>query len=150
MSIIIPLFLAGLRISTECPEIIFGSKAKDSTKYRIFTFCLTPILRLLLNLKLHKYYLLESLNLGSEEIYSMKSEIKFHLRNMEKLELGLETVNQLSIQMILLLNALTETRTSEGFKVIFEDGLNLWSSLLLSLSILWSFCKYFSLANNTF
>ena len=78
--------------------------------------------------------------MGSEEIYSMKSEIKFHLRNMEKLELGLETVNQLSIQMILLLNALTESRTSEGFEVIFEDGLNLWSSLLLSLSILWSFC----------
>ena len=143
MSIVIPLILAGLRISIECPEIIFGSKARDSIKYRFFTFCLTPILRILFNLKLHKYYLMETLNLGSEEIYSKKSEIKFHLRNMEKLELGLETVNQLSIQMILLLNALTETRTSEGFKVIFEDGLNLWSSLLLSLSILWSFCKYF-------
>ena len=141
MSIIIPLFLSGLRLSTECPEIIFGSRAKNSNKYKFFTFCLTPILRLLLNLKLHIYHLMETLNLGDEETYSKKSEIKFYLRSMEKLELGLETVNQLSIQMVLLLNALTETRISEGFNVIFKDGSNLWSSILLSLSILWSFCS---------
>ena len=81
---------------------------------------------------------MDTLNLGDEEIYSKKSEIKFYLRSMEKLELGLETVNQLSIQMVLLLNALTETRISEGFNVIFKDGSNLRSSILLSASILWT------------
>ena len=111
MSIVIPLFLSGLRLSTECPEIIFGSRAKNSNKYIFFTFCLTPILRLLLNLKLHIYHLMETLNLGDEEIYSKKSEIKFYLRSMEKLELGLETGFQFAGQLILFLLTMTETET---------------------------------------
>ena len=140
-SIVFPQFLAGLRISTQCPSIIFGSKSKEEPiKYGVLTFCLTPILRLLISLKLHIFHLMERLNLANENLYKKKSELKYHLRNMEKLELGLETIYQLSLQLVLLLNAVSETRTNHGLNVVFgtEENTSSFKLALLALSIMWS------------
>lgn len=141
-TVLLPLLLAGIRISIQCPNIIFGdadSENNNSVKNGCITFCLTPLLRLLMSLKLHTFYLIEKLGLDTKGLYKQKSNIKYHLRQMDKLELGMETIYQLCIQLILLFNALSETRTSEGFSSIFEDGQNVWSSILLSFSISWSF-----------
>ena len=60
--------------------------------YGFFTFCLSPLLSLLLHLKLKMFHLMEKVRLDSEDMYSKKSLIKYHLRNNIKLELGLETI----------------------------------------------------------
>ena len=113
---------------------------KQRIKYGFFTFCLSPVLYLLLHLKLHTFELREQLNLENEDHFRQKSEIKYHQRNLIKLELGLETINQLALQLILLLNAISETRTNEGFNVIFEDDVTQWTIILyLILSNTWGF-----------
>ena len=109
-SIILPQLLAGLQIAIVCPGLLFDLQAKtmslkQSVKYGIFTFFLSPLLTLLLNLKLQMFRLMEKLKLDNEDMYNKKSLIKYHLRNTIKLELGLETIYQLSIQLILLFNA---------------------------------------------
>ena len=83
---------------------------------------------------------MERLNLANENLYKKKSELKYHLRNMEKLELGLETIYQLSLQLVLLLNALSETRTNHGLNVVFgtEENISSFKLALLALSIMWS------------
>lgn len=108
-------------------------------KSRCLTFFFTPFLRLLMNLKMHVLDLQEKLQIDTADHYKEKSIVKYHLRNMGKLELGLETIYQLQLQLILLFNALSKTRTNEGFNVIFEDGQNVWSTVLLTLSSIWSF-----------
>ena len=109
-SIILPQLLAGLQIAIVCPGLLFDLQAKtmtlkQSVKYGFFTFCLSPLLSLLLHLKLQMFHLMEKLKLDNEDMYNKKSLIKYHLRNTIKLELGLETIYQLSIQLLLLFNA---------------------------------------------
>ena len=109
-SIILPQLLAGLQIAIVCPSLLFDLEAKtmslkQSVRYGLFTFCLSPLLSLLLHLKLQMFHLMGKLKLDNEDIYNKKSLIKYHLRNAIKLELGLETIYQLSIQLILLFNA---------------------------------------------
>ena len=146
VSIILPPFLAGLRIAFECPTLLFNIQQPmnlsilENLKYGICTFCLSPLLSLLLNLKLQMFHLLEKLKLDDEEMYKQKTLIKYHFRNTIKLELGFETIYQLAIQLILLFNAISETRTNEAFDVIFNDDFAKWTivtSLILSTS--WSF-----------
>ena len=113
---------------------------KQKIKYGFFTFCLSPLLSLLLNLKCQMLYLKEKLNLENEELYKQKSEFKYHLRSIIKLELGLETIFQLTLQLILLFNATSETRTNEAFNVVFNDDLAKWTIVVsLMLSTMWSF-----------
>ena len=81
---------------------------------------------------------MEKINLANENLYYKKSQLKYYLRNMEKLELGLETIYQLSLQLVLLLNALSETRTSHGLNEVFGTEDNIGSLILLTLSIIWS------------
>jgi hypothetical protein len=55
------------------------------------------------------------------------------------LELGLETIYQLSGQLILLGLAFTETATDEGFQTVFEEGTSNLTITFLVISNLWSF-----------
>ena len=134
--------LASIRVSISNPNLIFGAKTssrKTAIIYGVVIICLTPFLPLIIGLQLQILYLKERLIKGNEDLSNSRSMLKFHLYNMVKLELGLESIHQLSLQMILMFNALTETGTSEGFRVIFKEGLDVWSIILLSLSIMWSF-----------
>ena len=49
-------------------------------------------------------------------------KMKWELCQFVKLELGMETVYQVALQIILLLMALTSTGTEEGFTEIFKEG----------------------------
>ena len=51
----------------------------------------------------------------------------------------METIYQLSGQLILLGLALTETATDEGFRTVFEEGMSTLTITLLIFSNLWSF-----------
>ena len=53
--------------------------------------------------------------------------------------MGLETIYQLSGQLILLGLAFTETATDEGFQTVFEEGTSTLTMTLLIISNLWSF-----------
>ena len=48
--------------------------------------------------------------------------MKWEVCQFVKLELGMETVYQVALQIILLLMALTSTATEEGFTEIFKEG----------------------------
>ena len=75
----------------------------------------------------------------TEAIIIAKEELKQSLNIHVKLELGLETIYQLSGQLILLFLAYTETPTQNGLKTIFNDGLDPWNLTLLITSIILSF-----------
>ena len=64
-----------------------------------------------------------------------KRLLNFHM----KLELGLETVYQLSGQLILLAMSFSDTTTNEGFKTAFEVGTSYVIITFLIVSNLWSF-----------
>ena len=103
--------MAGIRLSIRSPGLIFGIKVKtmkESIKYGVFTLCLTPLLPLILSLKLQIIYLKDKLVKGNKNLSQQRYELKYHLYNMVKLELGLETINQLAAQLIFLFNALSE------------------------------------------
>ena len=92
------------------PGLIFGmniSTTKEAIKYGFLTFCLSPLLPLILSLKLQIIYLKDKVR-GNENLNKQRYELKYHLYNMVKLELGLETINQLAAQLIFLFNALSE------------------------------------------
>ena len=83
---------------------------------------------------------MERLNLENEDLYKLKSKLNYHLRNTIKLELGVETIYQLALQLILLLLAKSETRTTEAFDVIFKNDFSKWTiTVSLILSTAWSF-----------
>ena len=103
--------MAGIRFSIKSPGLIFGTKVntkKETIKYGFFTFCLTPLLPLILSLKLQIIHLKDKLVNGDEKLNQQRYELKYHLFTMVKLELGLETINQLAAQLIFLFNALSE------------------------------------------
>ena len=48
--------------------------------------------------------------------------IKWEVCQFVKLELGMETIYQLALQLILLLMTMTITATEDGFTEIFKEG----------------------------
>ena len=67
-------------------------------------------------------------------------KVKYHLCQHIRMELGLETIFQLSGQLILLFNCLTETGTHEGLDMIFQvESTRVLSIILLILSSVMSF-----------
>ena len=104
--------MAGIRFTIKSPGLIFGTNTfntkKEHIKYGFFTFCLTPLLPLILSLKLQIIHLKDKLVNGDEKLNQQRYELKYHLFTMVKLELGLETINQLAAQLIFLFNALSE------------------------------------------
>ena len=70
-----------------------------------------------------------------QEKETLKREMNFHI----KLELGLESIYQLSIMLILLFLSYTETPTQIGLQTVFNEGLGALPLILLGISILLSF-----------
>ena len=88
----------------------------------ILSLWFAPYLSILLYLK-QSYFLLKSEeNPNDKSLIKQWEKIKWEVSNFIKLELGLETIYQLSGQVILLLMAFTATATEDGFSEIFKKG----------------------------
>ena len=136
--------LAGLRLSIRSPYLLFGGQDKSCTnriKYSILTFCTFPILPVLLKCKLHIIKLKRNSKRAGKELDKQRSWLQFQIRKLIKLELGLETLYQLALQIILLLNFHSNTRTFDVLNQVFKNGIDLLSKIALSLSIIWSFAS---------
>ena len=143
-SIVIPYLIGGLRLAYDSPNIIFGQKVfktkNNRILYSIAIIVMSPFHVAILFLK-KSYYEVQLLKHPLNRKLNEKWEnVKYHLCQHIRMELGLETIFQLSGQLILLFYALTETGTYEGLDQIFkEDSTQLLSLLLLTLSSVWSF-----------
>ena len=71
-----------------------------------------------------------------------KDNFKRTLNRHIKLELGLETVYQLAITLILLFLSYTQTPVETGLKTVFNEGLELLPILLLTASIFLSIISF--------
>ena len=160
--------LAGVRLAISAPHLIFKrSTGYWQIFYSILTFLVTPFHPLILGLKQYLIELkLRSVpgsnclkctlsNAISEETEERRKslldesiEIQYHLCNHVKLELGLETIFQLCIKLILLAYSQSNTRTTEGLSTMFhkdfllkenDDALNVAILIFLYASTCWSF-----------
>ena len=76
---------------------------------------------------------------NNEDLIKKWEEIKFHLYQFVKIEIGMETMLQLSGQLILLLNSNSETTTNHGLDKIFrEETDKTFLLVFLYFSIIWS------------
>ena len=73
-----------------------------------------------------------------------KENFKRTLNRHVKLELGLETVYQLSITLLLLLLSYTETPVEKGLKTVFNEGLGTLELFLLTASTILSAISFAS------
>ena len=96
--------------------------------------------------------------LPHEQTYiKAKEDFKRKLNRHIKLELGLETVYQLAITLILLLLSYTETPVEEGLKTVFNEGfepltivLLIASTVLSAISFSSSHCKVLNVSREHF
>ena len=134
-TIFIPQYLGALRlILSDLPN----KNIKDIA-WAVFILMFAPFhmyilhhLEAFANLKLKEFKNEKSLIRSKEDI---KRTLHMHI----KLELGLETIYQLTGQLILLLLSYTETATEDGLKTIFNEGLTGLPFILLIVSICLSF-----------
>ena len=155
------MVLAGARLAISAPQLIFKSATGClNIFYSILTFLVTPFHPLILSLKQYSIDLkLRSVS-GSKDSISEKTdgarqslldqsiELQYHLCSHVKLELGLETIFQLCIKLILLAYSKSKTRTTEGLSTMFEkdfllgetvDFLNVIILIFLHTSTYWNF-----------
>ena len=143
-SISIPYLLGGLRLAFDSPDVIFGQRVFKNKKNRIFysiiIIFMSPFHMAFLFLK-QKYYEAQLLKHPLDKKLNEEWEkVKYHLCQHIRMELGLETIFQLSGQLILLFNCLTETGTHEGLDMIFQvESTRVLSIILLILSSVMSF-----------
>ena len=148
-SIVIPYLLGGLRLAYDSPDVIFGQKVfKNKSSrllYSIAIILMSPFHVAFLFLK-QSYYEVQLLKHPLDKKCNEKWEnVKYHLCQHIRMELGLETIFQLSGQLILLFYALTETGTYEGLDQIFKKdstkilSLVIDATFILTLSSAWSF-----------
>ena len=129
LTIIIPMVLSGARLAIIAPQIIFWpAKGYLKVIFAILTFLTAPLHSLILPLK-HFHTKLKIWSKPTRELLNENDEIHYHLCMSNKLELGLETISQLFLQLILLLYATTETRTTEGLSNVFDKELSLQGEL---------------------
>ena len=112
--------IAGIRLAIQAPEVLFGERACQKRYYTIISLLLIPIHPLLLCIKE------EMLNqkLKGQQNTSLENarvDLRFHLRQFKRCELGIETVYQICGQAILALYAVTTTKTTEGLVKLFES-----------------------------
>ena len=160
--------LAGARLAITAPHLIFKISAAGYWKIpgkifcSILIFIVTPFHPLILGLR---QYIIElklrsvpetevatseqSAETRARQLFLDQSiEIQYHLCNHVKLELGLETIYQICIKLILLAYSQSQTRTTEGLSTMFEKDfvlgesvnfLNVTILIYLYASICWSF-----------
>ena len=131
-TMIIPQILGALRLVFYSPSLIFGTvydKEKRSKYgklgFSMLTFLLTPFLTIIFHIKMNLLDLkLKYICPLNNELIEEWETIKWFLSKHIKLEFGLESIHQLSIQLVLLCMALfPETTTATSLERIFlEDG----------------------------
>ena len=114
-SIIIPFMLGGLRLTLYTPEAIFGPTAQSSTRNQVLctmaSFLLIPFHSLILQFKMHYIELKLRDSPNNKTLLSEKDTMTFYKRNFTKVELGLETIYQMTGLFLLFLGANSETPT---------------------------------------
>ena len=127
----------------DSPDVIFGQKVfknkKNRIMYSILIIILSPFHVAFFMLKQSYLEVLIRKNPLSQRLHEDWETTKYHLCQHIRLELGLETIFQLSGQLILIFNSLTTTGTNEGLDTIFNEGSTQVAIILLSLSSVWSF-----------
>ena len=78
---------------------------------------------------------------GDKLIVKKWEDTKKMLNFYVKLELGLETIYQMSGQLILLGMAYTQTATNEGFQAVFKEGDSNAIVAFLIASNVWSLMR---------
>ena len=146
-----PLLISSLQLAINNPGLIFNSKRKDKWSVRLMrvgVFVLSPLIPVLLNVaneNVEEDIREESKNSeGSsqlQELMEKKKTIKVELAKFTKVDLGIELITQISLQLLLVLLNETETPTTGGLEVLFEqaNALGLKGSTLIILTTLWSF-----------
>ena len=148
-SLIVPYALGGMRLATRDLDIhIIFWPAQGRIRrilLSILTFILSPFHTLILYLRKYHIELKLRANPDSRILLLEWEVMHHHLCQHIKLELGLETIFQLTLQIILLLYAITLTRTTEGLNQIFNEATKLsgdlekdYKVIFLYLSITWS------------
>ena len=106
------------------PETIYDHQDVTWKKILVLIFCnlCSPFISIFLYIK-QSYLLLKSKRNPNDRPLILKWEtIKWEICQFVKLELGMETIYQLALQIILLLMTLTTTATEVGFTEIFKEG----------------------------
>ena len=149
LSIILPYVLGGACLAIKDQDIILIFWPARGHVHRlilsILTFILSPFHTLILYLRKYHIELKLRANPDSRVLLLEWEVMHHHICQHIKLELGLETLYQLAIQIILLLYAITSTSTIEGFNHIFKQDTGLsgdlmkdYKVLFLYVSISWS------------
>ena len=133
-SIIIPLFLSTVQLLSKGPKILFGQ-----TKMSYWFTMLSTILIYPMFLTMKEGMLVEASKTYEVDLDRLK-DTKYHVSEFIQADLGLESHLQVTISIILLLLANSETRTITGLEVLFENEsfFYLPTKVALGLSILWS------------
>ena len=124
MTIIVPQLLATARLTYRSPEIIYDHQNVNWKKNLVIISSLicSPFTSIFLHTK-QSYTFLKSKRNSNDLVLIQKWEkMKWEVCQFVKLELGMETIYQVALQIILLLMALTSTGTEEGFTEIFKEG----------------------------
>ena len=124
LTILVPQLLASARLAYRSPETIYDHQNVTWKKILVFILSLicSPFLSIFLYVK-QSYVLLKSKRNPNDRSLIIKWEIiKWEVCQFVKLELGMETIYQLALQLILLLMTMTITATEDGFTEIFKEG----------------------------
>ena len=102
------------------PEVLFGEVAFQKRRYYVLALILIPFQPIIMCIK--EEILNQKLKGRRDRTLEYeRMNIRFHLRQFKRCELGIETVFQLCGQAILALYAVTETKTTEGLVKLFEN-----------------------------
>ena len=101
--------------------MLFGEMAFQKRIYSCLALLFIPLHPLILCIKE------ETLNQKlkgkrNHNLEILRANVRFHLRQFKRCELGIETVYQICGQAILALYAVTETKTTEGLVKLFETN----------------------------
>ena len=103
----------------------------------MLTFMFAPFYSIILSIKHYQVELLLKNNPSDMALLSKWEKIHYHRSQHIKLELGMETIFQLTGQFILYLNTISETKTNDGLNEVFKEE-NEILKLLLQVSLGWS------------
>ena len=129
--------LAGALFATCDYHIIFWHAEGKLLRWTLslLTFLISPFHSWILLIKSYQIELKLRATPDSKALKEKWDLFNYHICNHTKIELGLETIFQLTLQVILVLFAKSKTRTTDELTQIFNAEL----SFLLVASIAWSF-----------
>ena len=145
-----PLLISSLQLAITNPGLIFNSKREDKwsvSLMRVGVLVLCPFIPILLNVahenveeKIREESKKSKGSSHLKELMEEKKTIKVELAKFTKVDLGIELITQISLQLLLVLLNNTNTKTTGGLEVLFEqaNAFGLPGSMLIILTTLWS------------